>query len=118
MDFTKRSAIKRMGDDCYVNEKKVPVAELAKWLPSVSESNVDQLGGYCEAILCFDSKDQLWITEFSNPGLLPKFFFSLRPSSNYVHVDPEQVQPLVSFGNIIPKRHSLEWLDHVVKAPQ
>ncbi|HBP1225532.1 hypothetical protein EGJ65_00825 [Pseudomonas aeruginosa] len=48
----------RMDDDCYINNQKVPVAELGKWLPSVSESNVDQLGGYCETILCFDSKDQ------------------------------------------------------------
>ncbi|HGW4727207.1 TPA: hypothetical protein ACNH51_006081 [Pseudomonas aeruginosa] len=48
----------RMDDDCYINNQKVPVAELGKWLPSVSESNIDQLGGHCETILCFDSKDQ------------------------------------------------------------
>lgn len=48
----------RMDDDCYINNKKVPVAELGKWLPTISESNVDQLGGYCETILCFDSNDQ------------------------------------------------------------
>lgn len=48
----------RMDDDCYINEKKVPVAELGKWLPAVAESNIDQIGGYCETILCFD-KDNL-----------------------------------------------------------
>ena len=48
----------RMDDDCYINSKKVPIAELGKYLPSVSESNVDQLGGYCETILCFDKDDQ------------------------------------------------------------
>lgn len=48
----------RMDDDCYINNKKVPVAELGKWLPDISESNADQLGGHCEAILCFDKNDQ------------------------------------------------------------
>lgn len=48
----------RMDDDCYINSKKVPIAKLGKYLPSVSESNVDQLGGYCETILCFDKDDQ------------------------------------------------------------
>lgn len=48
----------RMDDDCYINNQKVPVVELGKWLPDVSESNVDQLGGYCETILCFDDKGQ------------------------------------------------------------
>lgn len=43
-----------MDDDCYINNKKVPVAELGKWLPDISESNADQLGGHCETILCFD----------------------------------------------------------------
>lgn len=47
-----------MDDDCYINSKKVPIAKLGKYLPSVSESNVDQLGGYCETILCFDKDDQ------------------------------------------------------------
>ncbi|MEE1869241.1 hypothetical protein [Pseudomonas auratipiscis] len=47
-----------MNDDCYINEKKVPIADLGKWLPAVAESSIDQLGGYCEAVLCFDSKDQ------------------------------------------------------------
>lgn len=45
-------------DDCYINNKKVPVAELGKWLPDISESNADQLGGHCETILCFDKDDQ------------------------------------------------------------
>lgn len=36
-------------DDCYINSKKVPVAELGKWLPDISESNADQLGGQCES---------------------------------------------------------------------
>ncbi|MNE69186.1 hypothetical protein D3C80_1648950 [compost metagenome] len=44
----------RADDDCYINEKKVPVAELGKWLPAVAESNIDQIGGMCETILCFD----------------------------------------------------------------
>ena len=45
-------------DDCYINNKKVPIAELGKWLPDISESNADQLGGHCETILCFDKDDQ------------------------------------------------------------
>ncbi|MEX5545469.1 hypothetical protein Q1J68_07630 [Pseudomonas pergaminensis] len=48
----------RMDDDCYINSKKVPIAELGKYLPAISESNVDQLGGHCETILCFDKDDQ------------------------------------------------------------
>lgn len=48
----------RMDDDCYINEKKVPIDDLGKWLPAVAESNIDQIGGYCEIILCFDKDDQ------------------------------------------------------------
>lgn len=48
----------RADDDCYINEKKVPIADLGKWLPPVSQSQVDQLGGYCETYICFDTKDQ------------------------------------------------------------
>lgn len=48
----------RMDDDCYINEKRVPIAELGKYLPAISESNADQLGGHCETILCFDKDDQ------------------------------------------------------------
>ena len=45
-------------DDCYINEKKVPIADLGKWLPAVAESNIDQIGGFCETILCFDKDNQ------------------------------------------------------------
>ncbi|MFL1555079.1 hypothetical protein [Pseudomonas sp. O11] len=48
----------RMDDECYINNQMVPLAELGKWLPDISESNVDQLGGHCETILCFDKDDQ------------------------------------------------------------
>ncbi len=48
----------RMDDDCYINEKKVPIADLGKWLPTVAESNIDQIGGFCETILCFDKDNQ------------------------------------------------------------
>lgn len=48
----------RMDDECYINEKRVPIAELGKWLPAVAESNIDQIGGYCETILCFDKENQ------------------------------------------------------------
>ncbi|MNO12904.1 hypothetical protein D3C76_25220 [compost metagenome] len=48
----------QMDDDCYINEKKVPIANLGKWLPAVAESNIDQIGGHCETILCFDDKDE------------------------------------------------------------
>jgi hypothetical protein len=48
----------RADDDCYINGKKVPIAQLGKYLPSVTESNVDQLGGGCETILCFDKDDK------------------------------------------------------------
>ncbi|MNT89939.1 hypothetical protein D3C72_2307560 [compost metagenome] len=47
-----------MDDDCYINEKRVPIAELGKYLPAISESNADQLNGHCETILCFDKDDQ------------------------------------------------------------
>ena len=45
-------------DDCYINEKRVPIAELGKYPPAISESNADQLNGHCETILCFDKDDQ------------------------------------------------------------
>lgn len=48
----------RMDDECYINNQRVAVADLGKWLPAVAESNIDQIGGYCETILCFD-KDNL-----------------------------------------------------------
>ena len=48
----------RMDDECYINEKKVPIADLGKWLPAVAESNIDQIGGFCETILCFDKDNQ------------------------------------------------------------
>lgn len=48
----------RLDDDCYINNKKIPVAELGNWLPDISESNADQLGGHCETILCFDKDEQ------------------------------------------------------------
>lgn len=45
-------------DDYSINNKKVPITELDKWLPDIRESNAYQLGGTWEAMLCFDSKDQ------------------------------------------------------------
>ena len=48
----------RMDDECYINNQRVPVADLGKWLPAVAESNIDQIGGYCETILCFDKDNQ------------------------------------------------------------
>ncbi|MBV2132595.1 hypothetical protein KRX52_07225 [Pseudomonas sp. MAP12] len=48
----------RMDDECYIDNKLVPVAELGKWLPAYSQSNVDQLGGYCETYICYDQDDK------------------------------------------------------------
>jgi hypothetical protein len=48
----------RMDDDCYINGKKVPIADLGKYLPAITESNADQLGGGCETTLCFDKDDK------------------------------------------------------------
>jgi hypothetical protein len=47
-----------MDDECYINNNRVPVAELGKWLPAYSQSNVDQLGGYCETYICYDQEDK------------------------------------------------------------
>lgn len=45
----------RMDDDCYINGESVPMHELNKFLPEVSQSNIDQIGGYCEGVICFDA---------------------------------------------------------------
>lgn len=47
-----------MDDECYINNNRVPVAELGKWLPAYSQSNIDQLGGYCETQICYDQEDK------------------------------------------------------------
>ncbi len=45
----------RMDDECYIDGERVPMHELNKYLPEVSQSNIDQIGGYCEGVICFDA---------------------------------------------------------------
>lgn len=45
----------RMDDDCSINGKKVPVAELGKYLPALDPSEVEADGGTCEYPICYDA---------------------------------------------------------------
>lgn len=48
----------RADDDCYINDEKVARDDLDKYLPPVSQLDVDTAGGYCEIDICFDGKDK------------------------------------------------------------
>jgi len=47
----------RLDDDCYINDNKVPVAQLSDYLPKVTQEEVDSAGGYCEYPVCYDAGD-------------------------------------------------------------
>ena len=48
----------RKDDDCYINNTKVPEAQLGRYLPTVDLEEVSQQGGYCEVAICFSEDDQ------------------------------------------------------------
>ncbi len=49
----------RLDDDCYINEVKVPVADLGKYLKSLNVDVVQNAGGYCEYPVCYDKHDNV-----------------------------------------------------------
>ena len=46
-----------MDDACTVNDKKVPKAQLGKYLPKLDADSVEAAGGYCEYPVCYDVND-------------------------------------------------------------
>lgn len=48
----------RADDECKVNGKHVPKAELKQYLPAVYELEVLNAGGYCEHPICYDKNDK------------------------------------------------------------
>lgn len=48
----------RADDECTVNDKKVPKADLKQYLPEIYEMEVLNAGGYCEYPICYDSSDR------------------------------------------------------------
>lgn len=48
----------RMDDECYINNKKVSVDDLSKYLPVVNEEEISSAGGYCEYPICYDRSDR------------------------------------------------------------
>ncbi len=47
----------QMDDACTVNDKKVPKAQLGKYLPKLDADSVEAAGGYCEYPVCYDVND-------------------------------------------------------------
>lgn len=48
----------QMDDDCHVNKKKVAMADLGQFFPTVKVDEVEGAGGYCEYPICYDNKDK------------------------------------------------------------
>jgi hypothetical protein len=48
----------RADDECTINDKKVPKAELKQYLPAVYELEVLNSGGHCEYPICYDKNDK------------------------------------------------------------
>ncbi len=48
----------RMDDECYINNKQVPVDQLSSYLPVVKEDDIVAAGGYCEYPICYDRNDR------------------------------------------------------------
>ena len=44
----------RMDDDCSINGKPVPKADLGKYLPVVDPAEVESQDGTCEYPICYD----------------------------------------------------------------
>lgn len=45
-------------DNCYVNNQKIPRAELGKYLKTVNVEDVERSGGYCEYPVCYNAQDK------------------------------------------------------------
>ena len=48
----------RADDECTINDKKVPKADLKQYLPAVYELEVLNAGGHCEYPICYDKNDK------------------------------------------------------------
>lgn len=48
----------QLDDSCYVNDVKVPKADLNQFLPVVQETTVQAAGGYCDYPICYDKADR------------------------------------------------------------
>jgi hypothetical protein len=58
MDLPKEAHCEpQMDDACTVNNKKVPIDDLKKYLPVVNADKVSAAGGYCEYPICYDVND-------------------------------------------------------------
>lgn len=43
-----------MDDECYINDKRVPIDSLGMYLPKVNRDRVEAAGGVCETPICYD----------------------------------------------------------------
>lgn len=48
----------RVDDECTINGKKVPKAELKQYMPAVYELEAHNTGGHCEHPFCYDKNDK------------------------------------------------------------
>lgn len=48
----------QLDDSCYVNDVKVPKADLNQFLPVVQETTVQAAGGYCDYPICYDKANK------------------------------------------------------------
>lgn len=48
----------RADDECTINDKKAPRAELKQYLPAVYELEALNSGGHCEYPICYDKNDK------------------------------------------------------------
>lgn len=46
-------------DECYLNDTQVPKADLGKYLPSISDSQAAEQGGWCEYPLCYNGDNKV-----------------------------------------------------------
>ena len=44
-------------DACYINDQKVPKAQLKQYLPTVNPKDVEKDAGYCDYPICYDFND-------------------------------------------------------------
>lgn len=47
----------QLDDACMIDNKKVPKADLKKYLPVINADKVSSDGGYCEYPICYDVND-------------------------------------------------------------
>jgi hypothetical protein len=50
------SCAPQMDDECTINNKRVPKAQLGNYLPKVNEADVEAAGGACEYPICYDAQ--------------------------------------------------------------